>query len=119
MSRSTVMSPDEGGAPPPAARWRSRAMVVLAVLTVLLAGFLVATAQIHKGASIRKLPLESRARIFSQASAELRSICLEDYAARGPVRDHCIEEARFILRFPECGRECQAAANAVLPHAYR
>jgi hypothetical protein len=111
--------PGEDGMPPRVFRWRPRAIVLLAVLTVLLAGLLVALAQYHKGQAIRSLPAESRAQLFSHSLTELRSICLQGYATRGPARAHCLEQAHFVLHFPECGSDCRTAAKAVLPHAYR
>ena len=112
--------PAEAGiAPPPPRRWRSRLIPVFAVLAVVLFGLFIAITQSRKQEAVRDLPPEARAQIFRQDLSELRSICLESYAARGALHDHCIEEAQFVLLFPECDPGCRATASAVLPHAHR
>jgi cytochrome b pre-mRNA-processing protein 3 len=112
--------PAEAGIAPPAPhRWRSRLIPVLAVLAVVLFGLFIAITQSRKQETVRDLPPPARAQIFRQSLTEVRSICLESYAARGALHDHCIEEAQFVLLFPECDPGCRATASAVLPHAHR
>jgi len=112
--------PAEAGIAPPAQhRWRSRLIPVLAVLAVVLFGLVVAITQNRKQETVRDLPPEARAQIFRQSLTEVRSICLESYATRGALHDHCIEEAQFVLLFPECDPGCRATASAVLPHVHR
>lgn len=100
-------------------RWRSLLIPTVAALALILSGFLIAIAQNQRREALRNLPLERRAQLFRQSLTEVGSTCLESYAAQGALRDHCIEQAHFVLMFPECGPECRSAANAVLPHAHR
>jgi hypothetical protein len=112
--------PTEAGIAPTAPhRGRPHLIPILAALGVLLFGLFIAIAQNRKQEAVRDLPPEARAQIFRQDLSELRSICLEGYAARGALHDHCIEEAQFVLLFPECDPGCRATASAVLPHAHR
>ena len=91
----------------------------LGVLALALVALLIGAILRSQDKAVRAVPPEARAQIFQQSLKELRSTCLESYAAQGPLRQHCIGQAKFVLLFPECGPECQKAATAVLPHAYR
>ena len=87
---------------------------------LLFLGLVVATVTFgvvlkQKADAIRALPNEVRAQIMGHALAELRSLCVEDYGRREPLRAHCIEQARFVMLLPECGPDCRAAATVVLP----
>jgi hypothetical protein len=115
-----VAFPNGGGNPPSAQapRERSFAIPALVVLALMLLGLVVAITQ-HRADALFDVPLEARELIVRRSLLEMRSTCRESYAARGPLRDHCIEVARFVVRFSECRSECQAAVNAVLPHAHR
>ena len=105
--------------PPPPRAPRSAAVPVAVAFALLLTGLAVALAQNQAVTAIRDLPSEARGRIFHERLSEVRSTCVQSYAARGPLRNLCVEEARLLLLFPECGPECRAAANTVLPHAHR
>ena len=100
-------------------RWRRYAAPALAIFAVLVAVLLGAITQRQKDKDVRDLPPGARAQIFQQSLTEVRSTCIEAYAQRGPLREHCIDQARFLMLFPECGSECRTAANVVLPHAHR
>jgi hypothetical protein len=109
----------EVGAPRQAARsWRSYAIPIIVALALVVLGVVMGVVQNRKEATIRDLPPDARAQLFRQSLTEVRSLCLESYAAAGPVRDHCTAQARFILVFPECGPDCRLAARAVLPHVH-
>ena len=113
--------PQGGGMAPPDHRrdWHPQTIPVLMILALVLVGLLIVVAQNREQGFIRDLPPETRAHIFQKSLTEVRSTCVETYAARGPLREHCVEQAHFILRFPECGPECRSAANTVLPHAHK
>ncbi len=100
-------------------RWRSHLIPLVAVLGLMVFGLVIAVTQNRKQETVRDLPSQPRTQIFRQSLTELRSICLESYAIRGALRDHCVEEAQFVLLFPECDHGCRATASAVLPHAHR
>jgi hypothetical protein len=100
-------------------RPRSHALPVAVILGLVVVGVLIGAAEIRREQAIGALPPQARIRILGETVRELRSVCLEGYAANGPVRDHCIDEARFVLLLPECGPDCRTAANAVLPRTRR
>jgi hypothetical protein len=110
---------EAGASPSPLHPWRSYLIPLLAVLGLVLLGLFIAIKQNRRQETVRDLPAQARAQIFRQSLTEVRSICLESYAARGALHDHCIEEAQFVLLFPECDPGCRATASAVLPHAHR
>ena len=127
MPRSTAASPRSmglvlafrnAGGPPPSQRPRSFAIPALLVFVVMLVGLTVAITM-HRSEVLLDVPPETRAQLVRQGTLELQSPCRESYSSQGPLRDHCVELGHFVLRFPECGPECQLAANAVLPHAHR
>jgi hypothetical protein len=97
-------------------RYRVLGLVILALAVLAL---LIGVIRSSRDRAVRQVPGEARAQLLQQSLQELRSTCLESYASRGPLREHCIGQAKFVLLFPECGTECQKAAGAVLPHAYR
>ena len=113
--------PQAGGVAPPDPRrdWHPHSIPVVMILALVLVALLIVVAQNREQGFIRDLPPEARAHMFHQSLTEVRSTCVETYAAHGPLREHCVEQARFILRFPECGPECRTVANTVLPHAHK
>jgi hypothetical protein len=98
---------------------RSYAIFGLALVGLLLAAALVAVEQNRTIDSVRLVPVEVRAGLLQDGLTNLRSTCLAGYAAQGPLRDYCIDQAHFVVVLPECGPDCRAAAGAVLPHARR
>ncbi|HEY2904135.1 MAG TPA: hypothetical protein VGL59_26340 [Polyangia bacterium] len=73
----------------------------------------------NKQEAVRALPPETRVKLLQHGLDELRSICRTPYATSGPVRDHCIQQASFVLLLPECGTACRNAAAAIVPRALR
>jgi hypothetical protein len=108
--------PSEG-----ARRERRARLWVLALIVAVLALFWGGVAIDHREAEagIRALPAAARSSLYERAMGELRSICLDLAAASGDLREHCLEEARFALVFPECDDACRRASALVLPHARR
>jgi hypothetical protein len=71
-------------------------------------------------ASIRRLALEERRGLYLRTLQEIATICREPAAADpGPVRDHCIAQARFLIELPDCEELCRRSAELILPHAHR
>jgi hypothetical protein len=102
------------------ARTVSTARIVLAVVVSLMmlgAAFSFAERRTHD--SIAHLSAPNRASIFRRAYDDLRETCALPEAASGPVQEHCRSAASFVLLFPECDRDCDRAARALLPHARR
>ena len=70
-------------------------------------------------AGIRALQPDVRHELYVRTLDELSTICREDAAAVGELREHCVAQARFVMELPECGDACQRTAATVLPHARR
>jgi len=96
-----------------------RSWPVLGTLAVLLGLAYVLATPRREAAQLRQLPDGAREALYQRTLAETSSLCRLPAAASGVVRDHCLEEARFLLMFPECDRDCRFAAGSVLPHAHR
>jgi hypothetical protein len=91
---------------------------VIGLVTALtLALLIVALTWIEQRAeqSIRGLPPAVRQDLYERALKEVQGVCLQPVAAQGALREHCLEQARFLQRFPECTGDCQATASHVLP----
>lgn len=73
----------------------------------------------NKQDAVRAMPPETRVQLLQHGLDELRSICRTSYAASGPVRDRCIQQASFVLLLPECDTACRTAATAIVPRARR
>jgi hypothetical protein len=104
--------------PSPSRTERSFAAPALGLLALLVVGIWTALA-LRKEAAVRALPASTRAQILQHGLAELRTICREPGAAQGPLRERCVEQAKFVLALPECGPQCRAVAIPVLPRARR
>ena len=65
------------------------------------------------------LPAEVRTRAYEDALRDLQDNCVKEHALEGPLRRHCIQQAKFVLQFPECAAGCQLLARTVLPQARR
>lgn len=52
-----------------------------------------------------------RAALFQRTRANVRALCAKDMG----FGEHCVEEARFLARFPECDGACRAEIEPVLP----
>jgi hypothetical protein len=91
---------------------------VIALVTALsLAAFVAALMGIEHRAeqSIRGLPPAIRHDVYEGTLSEIRRVCLQPTALQGALREHCLQQARFLERFPECTADCQAAVSRVLP----
>jgi hypothetical protein len=88
----------------------------IAVLAIGAAGL---AAQAAYQSPVRDLPGATRAPIFQRAYEDLRATCGVPEAAAGSLRDHCVEQARFVLLFAECDAACANLARATLPRAHR
>lgn len=95
-----------------------RRLTFIALITVLvLGGAVVGLAWSERGLDrgVRGLPSELRGEVYARALAEILAVCARPAAASGALREHCLEQARFVARFPECSADCQAAVSRVLP----
>lgn len=82
------------------------------VLGISAAALIVATIALTMGRASREiesLPTSERQALYQRTLETLRTSCMQ---ATGPtVTEYCREQAAFILRFPECDRECQTLAG--------
>jgi hypothetical protein len=63
--------------------------------------------------ALRDLPAAERAVLYRRTLEDLQSVCAA--ASAGGLADHCQEQARFILGFPECDPACRRLARRHLP----
>ncbi len=59
--------------------------------------------------TVRALPRDQRAPVFTRTLQNLRVLC--EPAPPRSLRDHCRDQAGFILKFPECDDSCQEIAR--------
>lgn len=98
------------------ARWVLLALLV-AALGLFWAGVTLSLREEEAG--IRGLSRDARQALYTRTLDEVATLCREDAAAAGSLHDHCVAQARFVLRFPECADACQRDAALVVPHARR
>jgi hypothetical protein len=103
----------------PAPRWSSLGAALLVILAIAAVGGLGLYFETRARVDVAALSPVERAAIFTRAHDDLVRTCGLPDAAEGALRDHCVEAARFVLLFPECGEACVDAARALLPHARR
>jgi hypothetical protein len=98
------------------ARW-----VVVAVLGAALGMFWggAVLSLREEATGIRELPAEARRSLYARTLDEVETICRDEAAALGSLRDHCVAQARFVEQLPECTDACRRAAAIILPHARR
>jgi hypothetical protein len=99
---------------------RPTRLIVAAVLCVGLLPFVAALFLVSKRdhGVVGAQPDRTQQELYLRALDELRGLCLRSEAALGPVRDHCVAQARFVLLLPACGDECRRVATPVLPQAH-
>jgi hypothetical protein len=98
------------------ARW-VLLVLVIAAFALFWAGVTLSNREAMVG--LRELPAEARHTLFVETLGELTGVCRGLPAATGILRDHCVEEARFVVQLPECTAACQRAVALILPHARR
>ena len=98
------------------ARWTLLVLIV-AALALFWGGVVLSHREAVVG--LRELPAETRHTLFVETLGELTSVCRGSPAATGILRDHCVDEARFVVQLPECTDACRHAVALILPHARR
>jgi len=59
------------------------------------------------------LPSQQRHALYVHTLETLETVCSH---AQGPdLSEYCREQAQFIVRFPECGANCQATCRRLAP----
>src|SRR5882672_8000780 len=92
--------------------------LIVAVVIPGLYGAGIVLARHDDAAAIQQLPPEARRALYDGTLHELETICRTAAAASGDLRDHCVAQARFVLKLPDCTGVCQRVAAATLPHAH-
>jgi len=90
---------------------------ILGGLALLWAGATLSRREDRAG--VHSLARAKSQSLYAHTLEELSTICRDDAAGDGELRDHCVAQARFVLELPECDDACQRTAAAVLPHARR
>jgi hypothetical protein len=105
----------------PAQRERRARWIVLAMLIGGLGLFWAGTAlSLREDATgIRELPAQVRRGLYTRTLDEVETLCRQESASAGSLRDHCVEQARFVMQLPECTEDCRHAAAMIMPHARR
>jgi hypothetical protein len=57
---------------------------------------------------------ELRRPLQERAMADVAAACSLPEAASGLLRQHCVEQARFLSALPECNGDCERLSRAVL-----
>jgi hypothetical protein len=117
--RPVEQAPPRAHPSAPARRAGGLGAALLVVLTIAAVGGVGLYCETRARVDIAALSPVERAAIFTRAHDDLVRTCGLPDAAEGALRDHCVEAARFVLLFPECGSACVDAARALLPHARR
>ncbi|HEY2900205.1 MAG TPA: hypothetical protein VGL59_06500, partial [Polyangia bacterium] len=101
--------------PPRSARW----IVLIAVGAFFLVAGLFLLAGDHNRRTLGRIESVERGAIFERAYVDLEETCRLPEAGRDPLRQHCMNQAAFVLLFPECAADCQRGARSFLPHVGR
>ena len=55
-----------------------------------------------------------RAALYQRTIADLAATCGLPAARAGLLREHCVDQARFVTAFPECIAECRRLAQVII-----
>jgi cytochrome b pre-mRNA-processing protein 3 len=86
---------------------------------LILAAALVVGQQRSRLQDVRNLAAVERARIVARTLDELKTTCAAVGPADQVLREHCRDQATFLILFPECDGPCTSVAAGLLPHAHR
>jgi hypothetical protein len=65
--------------------------------------------------AVARMPEARRADFVERTRDDLEHACQRGDTVPDPVRTHCVEQARFLLLFPECKQDCQQLVSRFLP----
>jgi hypothetical protein len=114
------------GNPPPqvteplTAQTRRRRLVgFCAVLIGLVLALVVMDGSVipHRPAApAASIPQELRRGLYQRALDDVVKACSGEQARAGLLRQHCVEQARFLQQLPECTGDCDRLARGLLNH---
>jgi hypothetical protein len=84
-------------------------MVTMIVIIAWLAA--IAWRERELTSAVRDLPADVQQATFRRSYDELATTC----ATQPQLADHCSNVAQFVLRFPQCGPDCQELARRYFP----
>jgi hypothetical protein len=87
---------------------------------LLLSGLMIFWHQ-QGSAELRGLPASERRTLYQRTLETLQTSCAGVTLEPTPsaLGEHCVQQAAFIERFPECDRACRALAKRFLPQPRR
>jgi hypothetical protein len=100
----------------PVSRRRRVALVCAGVLT-LMTGLVLVDHSARPGADAPSpvlVPAGIRQGLYQRALDDLNAACLEPEAHTGLLRQHCVDQAKFLSALPECTADCTHLTSAVL-----
>jgi hypothetical protein len=111
---SPAVAAAAGGAGRARARFVAGAVVI--ALAVTLSGLTCGESRGTQEDLARQAPVE-RAAYFERAWTDLAAGCRAGPGESDAVHHHCVEQARFVLLFPECTADCRSRAMTLLPRS--
>jgi hypothetical protein len=110
---------DQTSSTGPARRFLAALLVV--ALTVVVGGISLGHRQPGDVEQVAGLSPQQRASWFARTRADVTEGCADVRQSAGVLRQHCADQARFLLLFPECDPLCRSVALRLLPpgHAGR
>jgi hypothetical protein len=98
-------------------RARGYSLMAVAAAALLVAG--IAVGQWNRVTSLRHVPPSIRAVEYRRALQDAEETCARPESATGMLRQHCVDQAQFLILFPECDARCRGVVEAILPRARR
>ena len=105
---------EERAASASAAAWRRSGVATMLVLALVVVGAWLASIAWRERQlthAVRALPRAVQEATFRRSYEELATTCATEPA----LAEHCSDEAQFILRFPQCGSDCERLARRYFP----
>jgi hypothetical protein len=102
---------------PRARRARRYSLALLGGASIFIAAYAAGTW--NQAAGLRDIPASIRTAEYARALADVEATCGTPEAADGLLRRHCLDQAQFLILFPECDARCRGVTNAILPRARR
>ncbi len=95
----------------------SRALRIVALLFLVFSGWIaiIGWREHRLNAAVAAMPVATQQAAYRRVYDELSTTC----ATQPQLDEHCRAQAEFILRFPQCGSDCDALARHFLSHARR
>jgi hypothetical protein len=100
-----------------ARRARGLGLALATGAALLILGLVIG--QWNRVTSLSHVPASIRAAEYARALIDAEATCARPEAADGALRQHCLDEAQFLVLFPECDVRCRGVVETILPRARR